>query len=290
MYRVKENINFLGLDTNPFNNEICESYEIIKTEDFVQPRVPLERFQYNCYNKKAIISGDIIEIVTYDKYVYEGFEVPDKYKLKCKGKQRSDNVRREDKLNEAKMRLRRLINSNVSNCSKFLTLTYRDNITDVKQCKLDLKKFFMKWNYLRSKRGQNKIKYVYVTEFQKRGAVHFHILTFDDNFKYDLVELEKLWGFGFIKANKINNVDNVGAYVVKYMSKDTYDIRLNNCDMYGRSRNLKESIEIKETAGVDILQSIYEKNKVYSKSYTTDYRGNMTYSQYNVKRYQKNDK
>jgi len=54
---------------------------------------------------------------------------------------------------------------------RMLTLTYRENQTDIKQAWKDLKAFsrLMKWRY------NDAWQYVCVPEYQKRGAVHFHL-------------------------------------------------------------------------------------------------------------------
>lgn len=150
-------------------------------------------------------------------------------------------------------------------------------MTDIKQGKLDFKKFIMRWNY----RREEKLKYVYVVEFQKRGAVHFHCIFFNVGFISNK-ELSDLWGKGFVKVNNIENCDNVGSYVVKYMQKDLIDDRLKNSDLYGRSKgNLKEPIEIKKPSEVGaLLDSLTGIIPSYSVDYVSDYLGNISYRQY----------
>ena len=81
----------------------------------------------------------------------------------------------------------------------------------------------MKYNY-------DSFKYLAVVEFQKRGAIHYHMLS---DFGYiEQKELEKIWGNGFVwirdllTGNNGKPVDNVGAYLVKYMNKNIIDKRL----------------------------------------------------------------
>lgn len=49
---------------------------------------------------------------------------------------------------------------------------------------------------------------------------------------------------GFVQVNRIDHVDNVGAYVVKYMLKDTEDPRLMGENAYLHSRGLNEPYEV----------------------------------------------
>lgn len=85
-------------------------------------------------------------------------------------------------------------------------------------------------------------KYLAVIEFQERGAIHYHIIC---NLPYvPHKELQELWGNGIVWINCIQNADNVGAYVVKYMTKDTADKRLQNHKGYLCSKGLKRPIEV----------------------------------------------
>jgi uncharacterized membrane protein (UPF0182 family) len=51
--------------------------------------------------------------------------------------------------------------------------------------------------------------------------------------------LRNIWGHGFVKINNIQKVDNIGAYVIKYLSKDLQK-REKFSNYYLRSRNLEE--------------------------------------------------
>lgn len=58
----------------------------------------------------------------------------------------------------------------------------------------------------------------------------------------------QIWSHGHIKINAIEEVDNVGAYVSKYMTKDAADgsqDRLARNKSYFRSRDFREPKEIK---------------------------------------------
>lgn len=236
--------------------------------------VPEDKSSFS-YDKKIILSGNVIEVYEYDHPV--GCNLQGDNKILHTGKKKSNNDKSESNLNRSKKKLRRLINSNVSGHDLFITLTYKDNMTDIKQGKLDFKNFIKRWNY----RREEKLKYVYVVEFQKRGAVHFHCIFFNVGFISNK-ELSDLWGKGFVKVNNIDNCDNVGSYVVKYMQKDLVDDRLKNSDLYGRSKgNLKNPIEIKKPSEVSaLLDSLTGIVPSYSVDFVSDYFGNISYSQY----------
>ena len=64
-------------------------------------------------------------------------------------------------------------------------------------------------------------------------------------------ELAEIWGNGFVKINRIDNVDNVGAYMTKYMTKDNVDERLAERKSYSMSKNLHVPEEYVEEEEVD---------------------------------------
>lgn len=123
------------------------------------------------YDKKIIISGDIIEVYSYSLPVLEGYK---DVKKKTKGRQKkaseSDKeINREKVLNRAARDLRRIINTNINDKSKFVTLTFADNVCDLKTANYEFKKFRQRLEYFLDKR----IKYSVVVEFQKKiGRAH----------------------------------------------------------------------------------------------------------------------
>jgi hypothetical protein len=233
------------------------------------------------YNKKIVVSGDIIEVYNYKNDILCGYI--DK-KKNSKGRQAV--AKYEDKLLNRKKTLqrnrrdiRRLVNCNIQENSKFITLTFADNITDLKQANYEWKKFKQR---LETKIGY-KLQYLVVIEFQKRGAVHYHCVMF--NLPYiQNNKLREIWGNGYVKINKIDNVDNVGAYVCKYITKDNEDDRLIGQKMYFASRGLKKPIEIKEESRVKSLASSLPASALtYSSTFENEYNS-VLYRQYNIKK------
>lgn len=281
----KEISKMVGESYNPFSSRYEKVYDLEQKEKiWVAPKgYDKEKI---VTNYKAICSGNIIEVYNYEEPLFYGFDNSNNGigKGKKKVDDKKDFIKRRDNMNVSKMKLRRLINANVTKYSKFVTLTFKENIQDIKVAKNIFKKFVMKLNYQRKKQNKSNLKYVYVIEFQKRGAIHFHCVFFNLDFMKNS-ELQKLWGQGFTKINIITNIDNVGAYVVKYMDKSLVDSRLNGHDLYGRSKgNLKESIIVKRPLEVKELLKAYKNKICYEKTYSTDYNGKVTYYQINLLR------
>lgn len=101
---------------------------------------------------------------------------------------------------------------------KFLTLTYKENMTDYARLSGDFDLFKHRLEY----HLQEKIQYVCVPEQQKRGAWHLHVLLFCSFLPIDT--LKRLWnetqGQGGFNVKRVQCVHNVGKYIGKYVGKD----------------------------------------------------------------------
>lgn len=187
---------------------------------------------------KVILSGAVLEFLEFKKrselYI-------------------SSDDSRTQAINRARRRLRRLINSNAGqwydDISKkyflplFLTLTFRENITDIKYANSFFSDFVARFNYHFFQTKKRVLKYVVVVEFQQRGAVHYHAILFNVPFVENLhARISDVWRHGFVFVNSLKDVRNVGAYVVKYMSKEMQDDRLVGQKMYFASKNLLKPI------------------------------------------------
>ena len=112
---------------------------------------------------------------------------------------------------------------NLKNWVNFLTLTFKD-ITppDVARSKFNylvqvLNRDAFGKHYVR-KVGHSYFSYVLAVEYQRRGVIHFHVLT-DRNINYDL--LHRYWNIaaGFAWAEPVKDKCKVIAYCSKYCVK-----------------------------------------------------------------------
>ena len=232
------------------------------------------------YRRKVVLSGNVVEIYEYENDVIYGYK-DTKKNTKGRNSVANDDDKeknREKVLSRARKDLRRIINCNIQEYSKFLTLTFADNVQDLDKSNYEFKKFILRLNY----HYKIKVKYSVVIEFQKRGAVHYHAILYNLTEKLDLNVLQKIWGNGFIKVNSIKDVDNVGAYVCKYMTK-TDDDRLLGRKMYFNSKGLNKPQEIKESSLVDALVgSLQDNSLTYENKFSNDYNS-INYRQYIIK-------
>lgn len=247
------------------------------------------------YNAKVIVAGNVIELYEYEKEIRTGKDSDMDKPVGRKGKRKEGlewidedakatrEKNRADALQRARKNLRRLINANVDAWGervKFFTLTFKENVQDIKMANYEFKKFRQRLEYHLGL----KLKYVAVIEFQKRGAIHYHMIMF--NMPYvPHADLERIWGHGFVKVNAIDEVDNVGAYVTKYMTKDNDDERLKGEKCYFSSRGLiKPAEEIIKKEDLNALREALSPNKVYENTFDSEHLGLISYQQYNLKR------
>lgn len=227
------------------------------------------------YNRRLIRSGNVLELYEYGKPVMRGAVVHGSaFYGRANAPYTSAETKRENRAKiarRARETVRRTINANPQ-LNKFLTLTYAENMTDIDRSRKELDNFFK-----RLKRQFPRFAYVCVIEFQKRGAVHFHLLC---NLPFvDVKALAEVWGHGFIKLNRIDNVDNVGAYVTKYMTKENMDERLIGYRSYSMSRGLNQPQEYTTEEIEEALAAVENVKRVYTAEFESEYYGTIRYTQ-----------
>lgn len=237
-------------------------------------------------NKKAIISGDILEFYEYERGILKGAASKGGRHNICVDDDKKEK-NKADVCYRARKTLRRLVNSNIG-CygrdftAKFVTLTFREHVTDLKTANYEFTKFMKRLNYEIFNTKKSNLRYIVVPEFTKKGRIHYHVIFFNIPYiKADLVA--EIWGHGFIKINAIDQVDNVGAYVSKYITKDNDKIQ--GMKSYFASRGLLKPIEIENEKEVqNLADSVPFEKLVYENSFSNEYTGIITYKQYNLKR------
>ena len=242
------------------------------------------RFREKIYNKKYYIFNDIIEEYTYTKIQTQKHTQTQN----IRGSRGKEALTKEDlqtylKRSEfrAKKEVRHLVNANADwfgkESLKFLTLTYAQEIYDIKASNRNFTNFIKRLTRFVG----HEIKYVAVIEFQDKnrgGVIHYHLMLFNVPYIPN-TDIERIWGHGFIKINAIDEVDNVGAYMVGYMGKTGGDERLYNEKRFFRSKGLKRPKEVVVLAspGNDFEAEGYR--EVYKVSYENKYIGEVTYRQ-----------
>lgn len=226
---------------------------------------------------KVILSGRYTEHYNYEHGIRIGDTRKKKRKMRKrdKTKETSDESRRRSNISAAN-KLRRILNLNFGQESKFVTLTFRDteeiDINNVKECNYEFKKFIQRLKYKFAE-----IKYVSVIEFQKRGAVHYHIVINSEYIRHE--ELESIWGLGFVFIQNLGSISKIGHYMSKYMLKSKFDKRLKGEKCYFTSKNLLKPQVIYGDKAKEIINSLSAEPS-FTNSFDSFMSGKVKYSDY----------
>lgn len=254
------------------------------------------------HDVKLIQSGNVIEVITFGKPIYKELEHrPPPEGRKGQASEEDRLLNRIKVTSRAKTELRRLVGANSGQWKDengkaykpvFMTLTFAENIQDFDTANHNFKLFMLRLgNRVGNRNKRNCLKYVVVPEFQKRGAIHYHLILF--NLPYiPQRELSDIWGQGRLHLKAIDHVDNVGAYISKYIRKDIGDERLTGKKCYFTSRELLQPVKMEfdttERQQEKMLESVCKTaqamaNRTYTVQYPSDYFDSITYTQYTLK-------
>ena len=145
------------------------------------------------FNQRVVCAGRVLERYVYEKPILKGLER--KRMGRSTSFQTSEEVKAENRnktANRAKNTIKRYANANPQ-LTKFLTLTFAQNIIDLDYARYEFDKFIKR---LKTRYNKFPLQYIVVVEFQKRGAIHFHLLC---NLPYVQANtLAEIWSHGFI--------------------------------------------------------------------------------------------
>jgi len=125
-------------------------------------------------------------------------------------------------LMNAKQKCIDIIHTNLTPKSIFLTITTKENIQD-RDRYFEYMRLFCKTDVFRQCFGTS---YLYTVEKQKRGALHSHFICFEPLLEFlPYRSLIASWrkiigGIGSVKIEKIDDPDNIGKYLAKYILKE----------------------------------------------------------------------
>lgn len=117
---------------------------------------------------------------------------------------------------ESLERGRDLLNANITDVKRcrWVTLTYAENMQETK-------KLYFDWMNAvkRLHKEFGEFEYIIACEPQGRGAWHIHaVMIYRENAPYmDNSTVADCWKQGFVTVKRLENVDNVGAYLTAYL-------------------------------------------------------------------------
>ena len=229
------------------------------------------------YNTKIIETPTTKEVYIYENPIFihskEKADLTDtsnrkKFDKMSAHKQYDSLKRKQKHYEQARWDIARIVDCNFDNRTKFVTLTFKENIQEILITNREFKYFIQRLNYYLYHTKTQLLKYLATWEKQKRGAIHYHVIFFD--FPYIAKEKsQNLWSHGFIKINRIDvdSKGNRGRYLSKYFGKDL-DLKEHKKKAFFKSQNLKVPHETKVMLTEDILHDLQKENIVFQKEYT----------------------
>ena len=226
------------------------------------------------YNTKIIETPTTKEVYIYENPIFihskEKADLTDtsnrkKFDEMSAHKQYDSLKRKQKHYEQARWDIARIVDCNFDNKTKFVTLTFKENIQEILITNREFKYFIQRLNYYLYHTKTQLLKYLATWEKQKRGAIHYHVIFFD--FLYIAKEkLQNLWSHGFIKINRIDvdSKENRGRYLSKYFGKDL-DLKEHKKKAFFKSQNLKVPHETKVMLTEDILHEWL----LYKRDYTS---------------------
>lgn len=221
-------------------------------------------------------------VITRDLQLFEEDDISDTSNGSIVGRVASDKLSDDDTVRQDSLiRSRNLIiDYACQNCDcwkSFVTLTFAENVKDLDIANSIFNKYCTQVRRACKKLGFE-FMYLGTIEFQKRGAVHYHLLTnlvpgsdllpFQRDTTNKKMYDAKYWKDGFSSAfDVINDTDenfNIALYIVKYIYKDL-DNRLYGRTRVLKSNNLEKPIEFELMSNDNTYQNAidYIKQKKY---------------------------
>lgn len=256
--------------------------------------------------RKAVISGSTIEVLAFydpgivgtSAKIFSAEQLAERKRLKelyNSGIEIPDPEKTAPSVRRCRSELRRIILANAYAWkdkngnripAKFLTLTFKQNIQDLKSANYYLTKYIQRLNYQFRNHLAESLKYVCVSEFQNRGAVHYHLVLF--NFPFvDRVytKLRDVWGGDRIHLETIQrrqSISHIISYVSKYITKQTADGRFWGQKRYFASRGLTAPIVLRDDIAIELLVQRVECYEKTRKVFNIPFCGNVDYYLYDL--------
>lgn len=213
-------------------------------------------------NQKAVVCGNNLTLYQYSRQVIYGVSIPKRAR-----QPRKNVIRRISKigLSHTKKALRQVLESNANmhfNQNRepfkpiFITFTFKENVQDLTKANYEFRKFIQRFNY-QYFNSSKYLQYVAVPEFQKRGAVHYHVVFFNLPFIEKIYDkIRELWGQGWTLVDTIKDINHLINYVSKYLSKGLIDERLFGRKKYFTSRGLLRPKIFRDMEVVDLIKTL----------------------------------
>lgn len=290
---MSQQLLFKDLYLQPWFQKFADFDLEMKRPVVLPEKVVKPRFEPYTVSERVVLCGAFLEHYSYKTPYIKGMP---KLVSRFPSVQTPQTSMLEQNVKRTRTKIRRLVNSN-SDLTKFFTLTFSEekfgnkDITNIDFCNR-LFDVFVK----RMRRAFPNFKYLCVPEYQgdfyfrtgeKKefgGAVHYHLLC---NLPYVDTNIlqDRYWGNGHVKIKSIKDIDNVGAYVCKYLGKENFDSRFFHKKKFFYSRNLVMPLIVDKFSEVKKLLSFFDFKSMFKRfscTIDTKYFGVIQYNQYKI--------
>nr|CDL65818.1 unnamed protein product [uncultured bacterium] len=211
-------------------------------------------------------------------------------------------------------KLRDLINCNITDVRKahWCTLTYAENMQDLKRLKFDFENFWKRFKQYCFDYGYPVPEYINAVEPQERGAWHIHLLIIW-SLEAPYIPHEDFWRMWSPKGFKSNRdfvkiqslyvdgkaIDNVGAYLTTYLTDTLSDNehkreKYNRLKLYPTGMNIYRCSKNIKKPEIEYMSEKFARKKVSSAKLTFEkriaindkesgYSNELVYRYYNLK-------
>jgi len=221
------------------------------------------------YNQKMVVAGDIVDLYTFSMFRVQHCATFKKGLKISENKIKEKSTRSHYTDFRAKRRIINLVNANKQKLTKFITLTFRENIQDLNIAHYEFQKFVARLKTL-----DCNFKYLAVVEFQQRGAIHYHLICNIHYVKNQI--LEQIWRNGYTEIRNVRHVRNLGLYFASHGIKNQTGFieksKLGGRKKFFCSRKLKKPKEYIGTEAIRAFLKNYVSVSLFSNIYF-DYYG-----------------
>ena len=216
-------------------------------------------------NHKATLYPSILKIQEADRPFMYGHKNHSKKKKKDKNPELKDP---ETSARKSRARIRSIIYANAFQYkdgdhiipAMFSTLTFAENIKNTTLTHKKYRNFIKRLSY---KTGR-KIEYIAVFEYQKRGAVHYHVIFFNLPYIEDIHKvLTECWGEGFVLNKTIMDVDHLINYISKYIQKEINTKHIKHRKRFLTSNGLLKPTVVRDPEVIKELLNLMPINYIY---------------------------
>lgn len=214
-----------------------------------------KKYALDAFSSKFLFCGDYVVYKDYSLPFLIGVPKSDKFGVKNFDNS-SSTPKRYDSLKRSRDTVAAYVYCNLTPHTKFMTLTTKDTVLDVKPFMRMITTFLQAM-----KRKGYDLDYLYVLERQKErgekegnsGSLHAHFIVFNDE-KIDMSILKKCWHYGRVELKILDGlrvkdgkkseelIRNPASYVCKYITKES--VAEWNEKVFRCSKGLKKPVEI----------------------------------------------